>query len=139
MLVVHSNSSSSSGRYSVAQNLTWGRAGEAIAFPGNLAVHDNVAVALGTLHATPFVARQIVRDLDWQHFELIEVVNDDIGGRAFAQKAAILESGTERGKSRHAPVNVLEAHPLFFANEANQAFSRVAPCGEELGVRATIR
>src|SRR5260221_8168290 len=118
------------GRSSVTQNLTSSRARELLAFPGYLAVHDDVAIALGTLHATPFVDRQVVRDLDRQHFELIEVVDHDVGRRAFAQEATILEASAECGQARHAPVDVLEADPLLLAYEANQALRGIASCGQ---------
>src|ERR1700731_693640 len=103
----------------MAQDFTRSCAGEAVALPGNLAVHNHVTIALGALHAAPFVAWQVVRNLDWQHLQPLKIVNDDVGRRALAQEAAILESGAERGKSRHPPVDVFEAQPFLLAYEAN--------------------
>src|SRR5215469_4381230 len=56
----------------VAQNLTRCRAGEAVTFPRDLSIHNDVAVAFGALHPTPFIARQIVRNLDRQHLKLLQ-------------------------------------------------------------------
>src|SRR5580704_2340607 len=107
------------GRDSVAQDLARSCAGEAVALPGNLTVHDHVTVALGALHAAPFVARQVVRNLDRQDLQPLEVVNHDIGRCTLAQEAAIPESRAEGRQPRHPPVNLFEAQPLLLAYEAD--------------------
>src|SRR5258705_2776685 len=119
-------------RDSVTQDLARSCAGEAVALPGNLAVHDHLTIALGALHAAPFVARQVVRNLDRQHLQPLEVVNHDIGRCALAQEATILESGAEGRKPRHAPVDLFEAQPLLLANKADEAFGGIASSGKEL-------
>src|SRR5580658_807445 len=124
------SSVSSLRRHSVPQNLARSCAGEAIAFPGDLAIHDNVAIALGTLHTAPFVTRHIVDDLDRQHLQLVKVVDNDVGGSALAQETAILEAGAKCGQPRHPPVDVFERHPFLLANEPDQAFSGIASSGE---------
>src|ERR1700722_11215939 len=60
-------------RDSVAQDLTRSCAGEAVALPGNLAVHDHMTIAFGALHAAPFVARKVVRNLDRKYLQPLEV------------------------------------------------------------------
>src|SRR5580704_14024162 len=125
-------------RDSVAQDLARSCAGEAVAFPGNLTVHDHMTVALGALHAAPFVARQVMRNLDRKYLQPLEVVNHDIGRCALAQEAAILESCAERRQPRHPPVDVFETQPLLLAYEADEAFGGIASGGEELRVRAAV-
>src|SRR5882672_9985408 len=107
-------------RDSVTQDLARSCAGEAVALPGNLPVHDHLAIALGALHAAPFVARQVVRNLDREHLQPLEIVNDDVGRCALTQEAAIFESGAEGGKSRHPPVDLFEAQPFLLAHEADE-------------------
>ena len=58
----------------------------------HLPVDEDVAVAFGLLHATPFAAREIMREFDRSHRKLVVVVDHDVGGRALAQRAAIAEA-----------------------------------------------
>ena len=56
------------------------------------AVDHDSAITLGALDAAPLVGREIMRDfvVDRRHApQLVEVEDDDVGRRAFAQKAAI--------------------------------------------------
>src|SRR5215469_12481254 len=83
----------------VAQNPARRRAGETVTFPRDLSVHNDVAVAFSALHPTPFVARQVVGNLDRQHLKPFQIVDHDICWSTLPQKAAILEPGAERGQS----------------------------------------
>src|SRR5580658_8997234 len=58
----------------------------------HLPVDEDVAVTLRLLDATPFAAREIMRKLNRSHRKLVVVVDHDVGGRAFAQRAAIAEA-----------------------------------------------
>src|SRR5690242_16199754 len=58
----------------------------------DLAVDQDVAVALGPLDAPPFAARQVMHDLVRQHLQRVEVVDHDVGRRALLQHAAAAEA-----------------------------------------------
>ena len=97
-----------------------------------------MAVALRALHAAPFVARQVVHDLDRPDAELFVVVDHDIGRRALAQEATVLETGAERGQRAQPPVDLFQRQPFALTHEGCDSLGRVAAGGEELGMRAAV-
>src|ERR1700730_7069745 len=98
-----------------------------------------MAVAFRALHPAPFVAGQIVHDLDRTDAELFVVVDHDIRGRALAQEAAILEPGAEGRKRAAPPVDFLQRQPSTLAHEGCDTFGRVASGSEELSMGAAVR
>src|SRR5882757_9367475 len=75
---------------------------------GDFAVNDDVLVALGLLHATPFAAGEIVNGFDRTHLEIFVIVNHDVGGRPDAERAAVTETGAHRGQRAEPPVGFFE-------------------------------
>src|SRR6476661_8626448 len=59
----------------------------------DLAVDEDIPVALGALDAAPFAAREVVHYLVRQDSQPIEVVDHDVGRRALLQHAAAAEAG----------------------------------------------
>ena len=76
----------------------------AVVLDRHLTVDEDRAVAARALDAPPLAARDVVRDLDREALELLEVVDDDIGRCAFDQRAPIAEAGAVRGECREPPV-----------------------------------
>src|SRR5713101_2675105 len=94
-------------RHTMAEQFARGGSGAVTILERYLAVDEGVLVAFRTLDAAPFVARQIVYDLNRQHLQLRKVVHHDIRRCAFAQEAPIFEARTERRQRAQAPVNIL--------------------------------
>src|SRR6266478_8369750 len=92
----------------VAQQASRKRAGLAPILEGDLTIEHNSFITLGALHPAPLAAGKIMRDLHRHHFEPLEVVNDDVSGRALAQRAAIAETGAQRRMSAQPPVCLFE-------------------------------
>ncbi len=114
------------GLHPVAQQLAWGGAGAGAVLEDYLAVDDGPLVACGALDAAPFVARQVVEDFDRLHRQFVEVVDYDVGGGSFAQRAAIFEARAEGGQRGQAPVDLFEGQPLLFTDELDDRFGREA-------------
>src|SRR3977135_285044 len=101
VLVKHPRPKSSrSCDYSVSAAIThqgsWSRPR---AFPfgeGLLTVDDDRTITVRALHPAPFATREVMRDLTDPvriDIQALQVVNDDVSMRTFAQRAAILEAG----------------------------------------------
>src|SRR5262245_23443503 len=92
-----------------------------------LAVHEDPAIALGALHAAPLAGGEIVRDLVLvlgRQAELREIVDDDVRGRALAERAAIAEARRLRGECAHVPVSLLERQLFRVAHEPTEHVRR---------------
>src|ERR1700722_14040065 len=82
-----------------AQQSAGRRSGAYTVVPRHLAVDDDRAVAARMLHATPFAARKVVRDIaDPIRLdpEPSEIVDDDVCRQPFAQNVAVAEAGRMR-------------------------------------------
>ena len=105
---------------------------------GDFTVHEDPAIAARPLDAAPFAAGQVMDDLVGQHGEILEIVDDDVGGRAFHQRTAIAEAGHLGRQGRQAPVRLLERDHAVLAHHLAQGFRRIATGGQELGVRSAV-
>ena len=114
-------------------------AGLLVVANGDLAVHQHETVALGPLDATPLASREVVPHLSGQHLQPFEVVDDDVGRRSLAEHPAPFETRDHRGQRREPPVRLLEAQHPVLAHDLAQRLGRIAPRGQELGVRPAVR
>src|ERR1700691_4186578 len=90
----------------VAQELARSLAGTIPVGESFDSVDDNRPVAGSALDAAPFARRKIVgnfADPFRLHPEILEVIDHDVGGRALAKSAAILEAGGV-GRQRREPI-----------------------------------
>src|SRR5277367_6683202 len=125
----------------VADELTRRRSRAFALGEGLLPVYDDRPIAVRALHPAPFAAREIVRDLADPvgiDIEALQIVHDDVGMGAFAQRAAILEAGRMRGQRRQAIVRLLESDLLLVADQPAEEVGREGAAGEELGMRAAV-
>src|SRR5215470_452032 len=124
-----------SGRRRVAaQQAAGGITGGAIVFDRHLAVHQDVTIADGALYPAPLAGGKIVRLLDRRHLQVFEVIDDDVGGFAFLERAAVGEPSAVRRQSRELPMHVLEGKDVVVARRADDRFGRVAARGEKARV-----
>src|SRR5205814_1706131 len=89
----------------MAQQPAGRRAGAAPVLERHLAVDDRPAVALRLLDTPPLAAREVIRDLARplrQHFQVLQIVDDDVCRGALPQEAAVLETRRMRRVSRTA-------------------------------------
>src|SRR3954467_3191562 len=63
-------------------------------FEGDGAVDHDPAVPLGPAHLTPLVSGIVPCLLLWSHAQLLEVVDDEVGGHSLADEASVAESGS---------------------------------------------
>jgi hypothetical protein len=77
-------------------------------------------------------------DFFGQHLQPIEVIDDHIGRRAFAQHAAIAKARHLRRQRRQPPVRLLERDHLMLAHDLAQGLGGVAPGGQEFGVGTSV-
>src|SRR5271155_3860127 len=104
------------GAHPMAEQFARGRARANAVLEGDFAIDDSPLVAFGLLYATPLVARQVVKDFDRCDFQVVEIVNHDIGRCALAQEATILEARAERRQRAQPPVDLFEGEPLLLAH-----------------------
>jgi hypothetical protein len=120
----------SHGRASVPQHLPGMGVRLLVVLDRHFTVHRQVAIAFGALHVAPLVAGQIVCAFLRQYAQFLEVVDPDIGGRAFDERAAIAEAGAARGHRAQLPMRFFERQDLIFAEQALQRHGRVAALGQ---------
>jgi hypothetical protein len=60
---------------------------------GHFAVYQDVAVALRPPDPAPLAAGQVLGDLLGTERQVLVVVDDDVGGRALDERAAVAEAG----------------------------------------------
>ena len=93
------------------------------------------------LDAAPLAAGEVVYDFALEfglELERVEVVDDQIGGRAFGQHAAVAEAGRAGGQVGEAVVRLLERDLAGVAHHPDQEVGGVGAGGEEFGVRAAV-
>src|SRR5581483_3498642 len=87
------------------------------------AVDDNRAVAYGALNTAPLSPRQVIGDLADPvrfHIQMLEVIDDQVGPRAFAQDSAVAETGRVSGQRREAIMRLLERDALLVAHQPSE-------------------
>src|SRR5215831_17517397 len=127
---------------SVTQQLTRGCTRALVLAKGLDPVHDDRAIAFGTLYAPPFAAREIVRDFAGPfrlNIKTIEVVDDHVGPRTFTQHTAVTEARGMRRQRRHPVVRLFQRHLLLIAHQPSQEVSGERAGRQKLRMCAAIR
>ena len=106
----------------------------------NSPIDDGVADALGLLDQTPLAAWEVchVNRAVIEKPQLLLLVDDDVGGEALAQDAAIGEPGDLGRQSADLVVGLLQAHDLAIPRPSRQEINRPSAQGQVADMRSAV-
>src|ERR1700685_1306672 len=107
---------------SVAQEQSRSAFGWLAIHESDLAIYHDVAVAPCPLHASPFVARNVMHYFDGQDFQTFIIVHDDIRRVTRAEYAAVRKPGTQRRPRAQFPMCLFQAEHTLVTSKGSQEF-----------------
>ena len=102
------------------------------------AVDDDALVPRRLLHQAHLASGVVPQPLLGSAVEPLVVVDDDVGRRALAQKASVLQPGGQGRVRRKPPVGRLQRHDLVFAHPVTDELRGIAGRRDELRVRPPV-